>query len=204
MNPLPLSLVARSGSNSRQPLPERDVIQDWLGQRRFFAPTAHHRIICRACADRDFGARQIRNVEQQITLPVLRFGCSPNEFSDLVADPAHSVLQRGGIFPSTACAADFLAQPFPVCVALLQGGLHFPSLRIDREHFINLRRIIASTGREPAFHKVGLVTDQANIEHRGKEDRIDGINRIFLILVNPVCLLFQIFRQPEQVWTESE
>jgi hypothetical protein len=97
----------------------------------------------------------------------------------LVADASHSILQRGGILPAAARPADFLAQPFPVCVALLQGGLHFPPLRVDSEHFIDLRRVIAATGREPAFHKVGLVTDQANVEHEEKRTGLTGLTGFF-------------------------
>ena len=129
-----------------------------------------------------FGVRQIGNIEEEIALPLLRFGRLPNEFGDLVADLSHLLLQRGGIFSSAARAADFLAQPLAVGIALLQRGLHLAPLRVDREHFVDLRRIIAAASREPAFHKVGLFTNEADIEHGQEKDRINRINKIFLIL----------------------
>ena len=96
--------------------------------------------------------------------------------------PAHLILQPGGIFSPAPRAADFLAQALAVRIALLQRGLHLAPLRVDREHFIDLRRIIAAASSEPAFHKVGLFANEPDIEHGQEKDRINRINKIFLIL----------------------
>ena len=160
---------------------ERDVIQNRVVELRFLAPAAHDWIIRGRRADGRIGVREVRNIEEQITLAFFRRGCLPNELCDLVADLPDMFLQLGGVFAPAAGTANFLAQTFPVGVALLQRRLHFPSLRVDREHFIDLPLIVSTATREPAFHEVGLFTDQTNIEHRQEKDRINRINKIFLI-----------------------
>jgi hypothetical protein len=106
----------------------------------------------------------------------------PNELRGLVADLSDALLERCGIFAAAACAADFLAQTLAVGVALLQRRLQFASFRIDREHVVDPELIVAATSREPAFHKVGLFTNEPDVEHGQERDRINWINKKFLIL----------------------
>ena len=108
---------------------------------------------------------KVWDIEQQIALPFLRDGCLPDELCSLVADLPDAFLQRRGVFAPAARAADFLAQPFAVGVALLQRRLQLAPFRIDREHFVDLELVIAAAGGEPAFDKVGLFANEPDVEH---------------------------------------
>ena len=81
-----------------------------------------------------------------------------------LADPSHPVLEGRGIFAPAPRVPDFLAQAFPIGVALLQGGLHFAPLRIDREHVVDHRLLIAAPRGEPAFDNVGLFANEPDVE----------------------------------------
>ena len=109
--------------------------------------------------------REVRDVEEQIALSFFRHGRLPDEFGNLVADPAHAVFQVATLFAPATAGADLFAQALALGVALLERGFHFPPLPIDRQQFVDFCLVTAAPSREPAFHKVGLFANQPDVEH---------------------------------------
>ena len=147
--------------------PERDVIQHWSRRIPVFLPN---------CAPPDSRSHLSRSARSRAAGSEFREAdsrcCSSDrgrllvEQRNLVADLAGRALPiRPDDLAATALAADFLAQAFAVGVALLQRGLRFRRSASTCSTSSILRRIVAATGREPAFHKVGLFANQADIEH---------------------------------------
>src|SRR5688572_8962634 len=84
--------------------------------------------------------------------------------------------------------ANLLAQSLAIAIELLQGGLRLAALRIHPQHLIDLRRIVAPTRGQPAFHKVGLFANEPDIEH-GKRNRtgLTGFTRLKPIQSRKSC-----------------
>ena len=64
---------------------------------------------------------------------------------------------------------------------MLDLGFQSPPLPVFIQQLIDLGSEVATTSRNPAFDKVGLFTNQADIEHAQEKDRNNRINKIFLV-----------------------
>ncbi len=107
----------------------------------------------------------------------------PDELGDFVANlptpvlPARRSLRPGRAPRRFPCSA--------VCGRRCIAGASFPVLRRSastaRTSSI-LQLVVAAAGREPAFHKVGLFANEADVEHGQEKGRINWINKISPIL----------------------
>jgi hypothetical protein len=100
----------------------------------------------------------------------------------LVVQGANTILEFVGNLSRTSENANFLAQPFSLGLSFLNFRDLMSFCSIYGEQFIYLGCVVAATGREPAFHKVGLFTNEPDVEHGQERDRINWINKKFLIL----------------------
>jgi hypothetical protein len=132
---------------------------------RFLAPGSHHGIVLGSFSLGDVRVGEIWNIKQEIALAFLGEIGLPDEFGDFIANLSHFFFDRRGIFSSAASAADFLAQPFSVGIALLKRGFHFPPLRIYLQHFVDPDFIAPAARRQPALDEIGLFTNETDIEH---------------------------------------
>ncbi len=83
----------------------------------------------------------------------------------VVGNLIHAINELRCIFAATSFRADVFAQSVSLSVELLKCCFIFTPIGVDLQHFIDLRRVVSAASREPALHKVGLLTNETNVEH---------------------------------------
>ena len=109
--------------------------------------------------------RHIRDLQKQIVLLLFGSCRACIKIDNLLTNLPNTFLELVGRFAARLFATDLFAQPFAIGVQLLKRGFHFSALRIDTQHFVDLRFIAAAACRKSLTNNIRFLPDQTNVEH---------------------------------------
>ena len=132
---------------------------------RLFAPRFDDGILARIVADGRGVVREIGKAEQHRALRVFGFSRLAIQLADFLADGADVRLDFARVLALTLLRADLLGNAFAVALQALEFRLAPPPGRVDFEHGVDLQMERAAARGEALFYVVGVVADEADVEH---------------------------------------